>query len=153
MTMDALKNIVFIGEVDAGKSALLDKLSEQQIHIGKTQSAQYYAGKLVDTPGEFVDNRSWFGPLLSTICNVKTVLCLQPANATRFAPMTGLLTVYSNKNIVGVISKIDTDDADIDRAKRLMRAGQIPEPYLEVSIHQPETIDLLYRYLLALQSD
>ncbi|TKB56577.1 EutP/PduV family microcompartment system protein [Ferrimonas aestuarii] len=147
-----LKNVAFVGEVDAGKSALIDKLVEQSVHIGKTQSPNIYRGRVIDTPGEFIDNRAWNNALLSTISMVKTVVCLQPANAKRFSPVPGLLNVYANKNIVGVISKTDVDDADIELAKSLMREANIPEPYWEVSIFDSDSLSALLTHLLSLQA-
>jgi ethanolamine utilization protein EutP len=108
-----LGNIAFIGEVDAGKSALINKLIDQETNIGKTQSPIFYQGRVIDTPGEFIDNRSWNGALLSTISSVKTIVILQPATAKRLTAPSGLLRVYPNKNIVGVISKVDAEGADV----------------------------------------
>jgi len=153
MSKDGLASIAIIGEVDAGKSALLDKLIAQKTAIGKTQAPIFYCGHVVDTPGEFVDNRSWNGALLSTIASVKTIVCLQPANAKHFAVPSGLLRVYPNKNIVSVISKIDANDADIAKASKLFKQNGLPEPYLQISIFDQASIDSLYQYLLALQSD
>lgn len=146
-----LDNVVFVGEVDAGKSALVDKLVNIEINTGKTQSPIFYPGKVIDTPGEFIDKRSLNGALLTTICNIKTIVLLQPANGKRFAPPNGLLNVYPNKNIIGVISKVDEVDADIAHAKKLFKQNRIPEPYFEVSIFDQDSIDKLSHYLLSLQ--
>ncbi len=153
MHKDSLTNIAIIGEVNAGKSALLDKLIAQNTCTGKTQAPIFYDGYVIDTPGEFVENRAWNGALLSTIANVKTVVCLQPANAKHFAVPSGLLQVYPNKNIVSVISKIDTNDADIVKACKLLKLNGLTEPYLQVSIFDQASIDHLYEHLLALQLD
>lgn len=151
MHKDGLANIAIIGEVDAGKSALLNKLIAQDTCTGKTQAPIFYSGHVVDTPGEFVNNRAWNGALLSTISNVKTVVCLQPANAKHFAVPSGLLRVYPNKNIVTVISKIDVNDADIARASKLLKQNGLAEPYLQISIFDQASIDRLYEHLLTLQ--
>lgn len=147
-----LDNIVFVGEVDAGKSALIDKLlSGVDTHTGKTQSPIFYPGKVIDTPGEFIDHRALNGALLTTICSVKTIVVLQPATATHYSPANGLLTVYGNKNIVGVISKVDAVGADVDKAVKLLRQNKVPEPYFQTSIYDSASIEQLFRYLLSLQ--
>lgn len=153
MSRDGLASIAIIGEVDSGKSALIDKLIDQETCVAKTLAPIFYIGHVIDTPGEFVDNRAWNGALLSTIASVKTVVCLQPANAKRFAAPSGLLKVYPNKNIVGVISKIDASDADIARAFKLLKQNGIPEPYLPISIFDQASIDHLYEHLFALQPE
>ena len=146
-----LDSVVFVGEVDAGKSALINQLIDHDTNTGKTQAAIYYPGKIIDTPGEFVASRAMYGALLTTICNVKTIVCLHPANAQHFSSPIGLLKVYSNKNIVGVISKVDAPDADIDKSIMLLRQNGIPEPYFKTSIFDEESIDQLSHYLLSLQ--
>lgn len=147
-----LDNIVFVGEVDAGKSALIAKLlSGMQTQTGKTQSPIFYPGKIIDTPGEFIDHRALNGALLSTICTVKTIVVLQPATATHYSPANGLLTVYANKNIVGVISKVDAKGADVEKATALLQQNKVPEPYFHTSIFDSGSIDSLFRYLLSLQ--
>lgn len=148
----SLDNVVFVGEVDAGKSALIGKLlSGMKTNTGKTQSPIFYPGKIIDTPGEFIDNHALNGALLTTICSVKTIVVLQPANARHYSPPTGLLTVYANKNIVGVISKVDANGADLEKATALLRQNRVPEPYFQTSIFDQESIDQLFRYLLSLQ--
>lgn len=147
-----LDNVVFVGEVDAGKSALIGKLlSDRETNTGKTQAPIFYSGKVIDTPGEFIENRALNGALLSTICNVKTIVVLLPANAKQHSIPSGLLNVYSNKNIVGVISKVDLADADLNQASKLLRLNRVPEPYFHTSIFEPETVEQLSRHLLSLQ--
>ena len=145
-----LDSVVFVGEVDAGKSALVDQLISQDANTGKTQAPIYYPGKVIDTPGEFIVNRALNGALLTTICNVKTIVLVHPANAKNFSSSSGLLRVYSNKNIVGVISKVDASGADVDRAIKLLRQNGIPEPYFKTSIFDPKSIEQLSHYLLSL---
>ena len=151
MKSNQLDSVVFVGEVDAGKSALVDQLISQDANTGKTQAPIFYPGKVIDTPGEFMVNRALNGALLTTICNVKTIVFLHPANAQHFSSSSGLLKVYPNKNIVGVISKIDAPDADVDRSIKLLRQNGIPEPYFNTSIFDPKSIEQLSHYLLSLQ--
>ncbi|PSV49957.1 EutP/PduV family microcompartment system protein [Photobacterium indicum] len=146
-----LGNIAFIGEVDAGKSALINKLIDQETNIGKTQSPIFYQGRVIDTPGEFIDNRSWNGALLSTISSVKTIVILQPATTKRLTAPSGLLRVYPNKNIVGVISKVDAEGADCERASALFKQHGIHGPFFYTSIFDQASIDQLYDHLLSFQ--
>ncbi|MGL4613325.1 MAG: EutP/PduV family microcompartment system protein [Shewanella sp.] len=151
MKSSQLDSVVFVGEVDSGKSALINQLLEYDTNTGKTQAPIFYPGKVIDTPGEFMESRAMYGALLTTISNVKTIVLLHPANAQYFASPRGLLTVYSNKNIVGVISKVDAPGADIDKSIALLRQNGIPEPYFMTSIFDPSSIKQLSHYLLSLQ--
>ncbi|AJR08954.1 ethanolamine utilization protein [Photobacterium gaetbulicola] len=151
MNNQQISNIAFIGEVDAGKSALINKLLNTDTNTGKTQAAIFYQGSVIDTPGEFVDNRSWSGALLSTISTVKTIVILQPADAKRVSAPSGLLRVYPNKNIVAVISKSDVEGADCGRAEHLLRAEGVAGPYFRTSIYDGSSIEQLHEHLLSLQ--
>ncbi len=143
-------NFAVIGEVDAGKSALITRLVNPQGNQRKTQTPIYYSGCAIDTPGEYVDNRAWNGPLLSTISSVNTIVYLQPANAKRFSVPEGLLRVYPNKRIVGVISKVDMDDSDVGKAERFLIKNDIEGPYFHISIFDEESINKLRIFLCSL---
>lgn len=143
-------NFAVIGEVDAGKSALITRLVDPQGNQKKTQAPIYYSGSVIDTPGEYVDNRAWNGPLLATIASVKTILYLQPANASRFSAPDGLLRVYPNKKIIGVISKIDMEDADIEKAEQFLKKNNVQGPYFYTSIFDQESIDKLREFLCSI---
>lgn len=136
-----------IGEVDAGKSALITRLVNPQGNQKKTQAPIYYTGSVIDTPGEYVDNRAWNGALLSTISSVKTIVYLQPANTQRFSAPPGLLRVYPNKRLIGVISKIDVDDADIKTAENLLKINGVQGPYFYTSILDDSSINKLRDFL------
>lgn len=153
MTKDCIGSVAFVGEVDAGKSALIDALIDQETQTGKTQAPIFYRGGVIDTPGEFVDNRAWNGALLSTISTVKTIVILQPATAKAMHTPSGLLRVYPNKNIVGVVSKTDEEGADIHHAAQLLKRYGVPEPYFYTSIHDQASIEKLYQHLLAIQAN
>lgn len=139
-----------IGEVDAGKSALITRLVNPEGNQRKTQAPIFYAGSVIDTPGEYVDNRAWNGPLLSTVSGVNTIVYLQPANAARFSAPPGLLRVYPNKRLVGVISKVDADDADINNAEKLLKNNGITGPYFYTSIYDESSINTLREFLCSI---
>ena len=139
-----------IGEVDAGKSALITRLVDPEGNQRKTQVPIFYSGSVIDTPGEYVDNRAWNGPLLSTISGVNTIVYLQPANAKRFSSPPGLLRVYPNKRLIGVISKVDIDDADINNAELLLESNGIKGPYFYTSIFDENSINKLREFLCSI---
>lgn len=136
-----------IGEVDAGKSALITRLVNPNGNQRKTQAPIYYSGSVIDTPGEYVDNRAWNGPLLSTISSVNTIVYLQPANAAKFSAPPGLLRVYPNKKLIGVISKVDADDANIENAEKLLKDNGVQGPYFHTSIFDDNSINKLRDFL------
>lgn len=147
-----LVDFALIGEVGCGKTALMKALLNSNGEVLKTQAVVFHRDNVIDTPGEFVGRRSYFGALLATIVNVSTIVYLQVANNPLFSMPAGLMQVYPNKRVVGVISKVDLPDADIATAQKLLRENGIAEPYFETSIETGQGIDRLRSYLISLTS-
>ena len=70
--------IMLIGASGAGKTTLIQRLQDMEIKYDKTQAIEYI-GNFIDTPGEYMQNRWFWGPLtavsythltLPTICSV-----------------------------------------------------------------------------------
>ena len=149
--LKTLSDFVVIGEVGCGKTALMNALLENGNVRRKTQAAEFHQHNVIDTPGEFVGRPAYYGALLSTIINVTTLVYLQAANKEYFSMPSGLLSVYSNKRVIGVISKADLPDANVSGARRLLKENGIPEPYFVTSVVNNKGIASLRSHLLALQ--
>ncbi len=150
-TRQALADFVLVGAVRCGKTALMKALLGNAGEVLKTQAAVFHDNHVIDTPGEFIGRRSYYGALLSTIVDVSTIVYLQPANSAIFSLPGGLLHVYPDKRVVGVISKIDLPDADTARASRVMLANAIPEPHFATSAQTGDGVAELRAYLFDLQ--
>tara|TARA_R110000868_G_scaffold411749_1_gene708666 strand:+ start:17086 stop:17649 length:564 start_codon:yes stop_codon:yes gene_type:complete len=150
-TQPALADFVLVGAVHCGKTALMQALLGDKGEVFKTQAAIFHDGHVIDTPGEFIGRRSYYGALLSTIVDVSTIVYLQPANSVIFALPAGLLHVYPNKRVVGVISKIDLPDADVATVSRLLYDNTIPTPHFATSVVTGSGVAELRDYLISLQ--
>lgn len=121
-----MKKAIFIGSVGCGKTTLCQRLLNETIKYEKTQAVQFYAkNALVDTPGEFTDNRRLYSALSVSASDVDLVFLLQSATELRqtFAP--GFGSMFS-KPIVGIVTKIDlvTDEKKLSYVKeQLLSAG------------------------------
>lgn len=144
-------DFALIGQVDCGKTALMNALLESHDEVRKTQSAVFHGHNVIDTPGEFTGCHAYYGALLSTVLEVNTIVYLQPANSTIFSMPAGLLQVYPNKRVIGVISKVDLPDADVKRARRILHDNRVPEPYFETSTVTGTGVAELRAYLADLQ--
>lgn len=149
---NALSDFVVIGEVGCGKTALMNALLQNGSVRRKTQAAEFHQHNVIDTPGEFVGRPAYYGALLSTIVNVNTLVYLQAANQTNFSMPSGLLNVYPNKRVIGVISKADLPEANISAALRLLEENGIPKPYFVTAAVNNKGVANLRSYLLALHN-
>ncbi|MFC7294272.1 EutP/PduV family microcompartment system protein [Marinobacter aromaticivorans] len=147
-----LANFALVGDVGCGKTALTLALLQSDEEVLKTQAVVFHPSHVVDTPGEFVNRPAYYGALLSTIAEIDTIVYLQPANSRAFSLPPGLLHVYPNKRVVGVVSKTDLPDADTAAACRVMAEHNIPPPYFLTSTKTGEGVDRLRSFLIGLQT-
>ena len=112
-----MKKIMLIGRTSCGKTTLTQKLMNEEVKYKKTQAVTYKS-KIIDTPGEYVENKMYYKSLLVLSADAKIIVLVQSAidGATLFPPKFS--TMFPKKEV------IDLADADIERSKRfLVEAG------------------------------
>ncbi len=118
-----MKKTMLIGRTSCGKTTLIQKLMNEEVKYKKTQSV-IYKSKIIDTPGEYVENKMFYKSLLVLSADAKIIVLVQSAvdGATLFPPKFS--TMFSKKEIIGVITKTDLENSNIERSKRfLLEAG------------------------------
>jgi ethanolamine utilization protein EutP len=118
---------MLIGSIGAGKSTLTNALLGKEVEAVKTQSLIYYDW-IVDTPGEYTENPLYYKNIMATSLEVTHVLFLQDATKKKTIFPPGFSTGI-NKLPIGVVTKADSNSADIDFAinqlKRVIPKGPI----------------------------
>ena len=118
-----MKKTMLIGRTSCGKTTLIQKLMNEEVKYKKTQSVTYKS-KIIDTPGEYVENKMFYKSLLVLSADAKVIVLVQSAidEATLFPPRFS--TMFPRKEIIGIITKTDLENANIERSKRfLLEAG------------------------------
>ena len=117
-----MKKIMFIGKSRCGKTSLTQALHNKKVEYLKTQSIRY-CGSVVDTPGEFTENRRFYSRLMVTSAKADIIGFVQDATAETSVFPPRFASMFTKK-VVGIISKADLAGGDIKRAERfLKRAG------------------------------
>ncbi|MEH7379364.1 EutP/PduV family microcompartment system protein [Bacillus sp. JJ1533] len=124
----AIKNrAMLIGSIGAGKSTLTNALLGKGVEAVKTQALVYYDW-IVDTPGEYTENPLFYKNIMATSLEVTHVLFLQDATRKKTIFPPGFSTGI-NKLPIGVVTKSDAENADINAAvqelKRVIPNGPI----------------------------
>jgi len=118
---------MLIGSIGAGKSTLTNALLGREVEAVKTQALVYY-NWIVDTPGEYTENPLFYKNIMATSLEVTHVLFLQDATRKKTIFPPGFSTGI-NKLPIGVVTKSDSENADIDSAvqqlKRVIPNGPI----------------------------
>lgn len=131
-TIESLKNslgtlpkMILIGSSHCGKTTLCQYLTRQTLHYHKTQTVQFIDGFLLDTPGEYLEQKSFYGALSVTAADAQIIVLVQDATEERsmFAPSFGMM--FGGKPVIGVITKSDiAKEEQIQQASNhLIRAG------------------------------
>jgi ethanolamine utilization protein EutP len=120
-----MKKILLVGRSGCGKTSLTQALQGGAIVYRKTQAIRY-CGFLVDTPGEFMENRRFYSALLVSASRVDLIGLVQDATCPHsiFPPK---FAAMFRKQVIGIISKTDRQQGDIEHLSRLLqRAGASP---------------------------
>lgn len=118
------KRPILIGKTSAGKTTLCQCINHEALKYHKTQSIQLVNDQMIDTPGEYLERRSFWGALLVTAADADVIMLVQDAteDTSMFPP--GYAGQFP-KPVVGVITKRDiaTDKQIEDARKYLEIAG------------------------------
>ena len=118
-----MKKIMLIGRTSCGKTTLTQKLMNEEVKYKKTQAVTYKS-RIIDTPGEYVENKMYYKSLLVLSADAKIIILVQSAidGVTLFPPKFS--TMFPKKEVIGLVTKIDLENADVERSKKfLLEAG------------------------------
>lgn len=142
-----MKRIIFIGETGSGKTTLMQYLNNWEIKYHKTQQV-YFTNNIIDTPGEFMENRFYYNALVSSAVSADCIAIVQSISSQQnyFPPF---FSSRFTKPVIGIITKIDLNhsEKDLDLAqKRLSLAGA--KEIFPLSVVNKEGISRLEDFLL-----
>lgn len=118
-----MSKVLFIGKTGSGKTTLCQWLHDQPPTYRKTQAVTYFEAA-IDTPGEYLEQRSLYSALLVTACDADLIaLVADPTAEDSFLPH-GLAGAFT-KPVIGIVTKRRLASAQaLERAKwRLEEAG------------------------------
>lgn len=141
-------SFVLVGPIGAGKSTLFNALRGIDQEALKTQAVEHDPGFGSDTPGEFFSHPRMYHALLQTVADVPTIVYVHDCNDNTCRIPPGLMDVYRNKRLIGVISKIDSEGCDPELAEKLLRDNGIKGEIFHVSVKDPATVDNLRNSLM-----
>ena len=114
-----MKKMMLVGKTGSGKTTLIQAVQGQGISYKKTQAVDY-CGAFVDTPGEYIENRRFYTALMATSSKCDMVALVQDATAVNSIFPPQCATMF-NIRVMGIITKVDHEDARIDRAEKFLK--------------------------------
>ena len=121
-----MKKILLVGNIACGKTTLCQRLNGLKQEYKKTQALEVIH-HTIDSPGEYLEHRSYLQALIVTSVDVDVVLFLQDASQDRFMYSPGLASSFPVP-VAGVVTKTDcATEKQISQAKELLAlAGANP---------------------------
>src|SRR5690625_3096566 len=131
--MQTKSRVMILGGIDEGKTTLTDALLNRRRRDKKLKTqALVYDDWIVDTPGEYTENPLYYRNLIVTSLEITHVMFVKDATREEsiFAPgfSSGL-----NKLVIGVVTKIDDERANINDAIHLLKKAMVKGPIVSVS--------------------
>lgn len=139
-----MKKTILIGRSECGKTSLIQALRGEEVRYEKTQAVDYSID-LIDTPGEYAQTKT-LGGALAVYSYESDLIILAVSASEPFSLFPPCITGQANREVVGVVTKIDRSDADPERAERWLRLAGC-ETVFRVSSKTGEGIDTLRAHL------
>lgn len=140
-----MKKIILVGTVACGKTTLCQRLNGLEQVYKKTQALEVI-NQTIDTPGEYLEHRSYLQNLVVTSIEVDQVLFVVDPTQTRFMYSPGQAAAFPIP-VAGIVSKIDVaSEKERDQAKELLKLAGA-DPVFEISAIEGTGIDELLVFL------
>ncbi len=115
-----MKKIMLVGKTGSGKTTLTQALQGLDITYKKTQAVSY-CSSIIDTPGEYVENRRYYSALLSSSMNCDFIALVQDGTDGHSVFPPKFASMFSGKDVIGIVSKTDMETCNHTRAEKFLR--------------------------------
>lgn len=114
-----MKKIILIGRSEAGKTTLTQALRGEKIRYHKTQYVNNF-DVIIDTPGEYAQT-AHLGRALALYTYEAQVVGLLLAATEPYSLYPPCITNMTNRDTVGIVTKINDPKANVERAEKWLR--------------------------------
>lgn len=114
-----MKKIILIGRSESGKTTLTQSLKGEKIEYKKTQYTNHF-DVIIDTPGEYIQTKN-LGAALAMYTFEAQVVGLLVSATEPYSLFSPCITPLANRDVVGIVTKINNPDADCKQAERWLR--------------------------------
>lgn len=96
---------MLIGHIGCGKTSLTQALNDEELQYKKTQAMEFN-NLVIDTPGEYIENRNYYNAIIASSVEADVIALLQPCNSRTSIFPPGFGRIFT-KPVIGIISKVD----------------------------------------------
>lgn len=139
-----MKRIMLVGRSEAGKTTLTQALTGRDIKYEKTQYISF-GDIIIDTPGEYIQTKE-LGSGLAVYSYESDVIGLLLSATEPFSLYPPNITGQVNREVIGIVTKIDHEDAVPERAANWLKLCGCKKIF-KVSSYTGEGIPELLEFL------
>ncbi|MGH4139729.1 EutP/PduV family microcompartment system protein [Clostridium sp.] len=142
-----MKTLMLIGKTSCGKTTLTQALNEQSLNYKKTQTVEILDG-IIDTPGEYIENRSYYRALIVTSVESDVIAMIQDCSEEGSIFPPSFASMFS-KPVIGIITKTDLcyDENKIKAAEEVLISAGV-ERIFKVSAFDKLGLEDLKDYII-----
>ncbi len=139
-----MKKMMLVGSTTSGKTTLTQALYGQELKYKKTQAMEY-SDFILDTPGEFIENRRFFAALMSSSVDYQVIAVVHDCSRKQNQIPPGFASMF-NREVIGIVTKIDSEKADLEFSRKALTSAGI-KTLFEISSVTGEGMDSLKAWL------
>lgn len=139
-----MKKIIFMGRTGCGKTSLTQAIRGNKIEYHKTQYVNYH-DVVIDTPGEYAENQH-LGRALALYSYEADLVGLLLSSTENYSLYPPNVTPMANREVIGIVTQIDREDGNPDRAENWLRLAGC-EKVFRISSITGEGLKELFDYL------
>lgn len=141
---EKMKKLLLMGRSESGKTTLTQALNGTSIEYQKTQYVNYL-DTVIDTPGEYLQTKG-LGSALALYSYEADIVGLLIAATESYCLFPPNITCMANREVIGIVTKVDEERADPLRAKRWLELAGCKKIFF-VSPKTNEGISEILAYL------
>lgn len=136
-----MRKLVLMGRSEAGKTTLTQALRGEEIHYYKTQYVNHYES-VIDTPGEYAQSHR-LGKALALYTYEADVVGILVSAVEPYSLFPPNVTCQANRECIGIVTKIDLPNANIELADRWLEIAGCKEIFHVNSLKGVGVADIL----------
>lgn len=138
-----MKKILLMGKSGCGKTTLTQRINGIDIEYKKTQMVTY-SNDVLDTPGEYLENRTLYNALIISSYDSDVIGMVQANNDPESMFPPGFSSAFT-KPVIGIITKSDLE-GDTKKSEEMLKEAGATKIFI-LSSYENEGIEDLIKYL------
>ncbi|MCM1991226.1 EutP/PduV family microcompartment system protein [Oceanirhabdus seepicola] len=131
-----MKRLILIGKSGCGKTTLTQVLHDENIDYKKTQAIEY-TKNIIDTPGEYIENRALYRALIVSSADCDIIALIQDCSQEESIFPPNFASIFA-KPVIGIITKTDLcdDQKNYEKATNFLKIAGVGKIFKTSSLNK-----------------